>query len=72
MRVGQVTKVQVEPSIHPRESSVLDYIAQSVDSTLVMVAHSNRLALGTRILLIGHQNRNLGAQLGELEGACMG
>jgi hypothetical protein len=62
--------MQVQTRVHAREPSVLDNVAQRLERSLVVVALGDRLPFRVRVLLVRHQDRHLGAQLGQLEGAC--
>jgi hypothetical protein len=48
---------------------MLNNVAQRIDSAFVVVAHRNCLPLGIRVLLVCDEDRHLGAELCELEGA---
>lgn len=59
--------MQIQARVHALKTAVLDNVAQGLDRALVVIAHGNCLSLRIHILLIGHEYRHLGAELGELE-----
>jgi hypothetical protein len=64
--------MQIEASVQSPESAMLDDISQSLESALVLVTGGNRMALGSgAVLLVCHQNRDLRAELGQLERTCV-
>ena len=62
--------MQLKPSVQAAEATMLNYILHCLESTLVSIAGGNRMALWSRtVLLVGHQNRDLGTELCQLERA---
>ena len=49
---------------------MLHDIGQRLERPFIVITKGNGLSLGIGVLLIGHEDGNLGAQLSQLEGTC--
>lgn len=64
------TQMQVEARIQPHPTSMSNKVLRCPEGSEVLIALPDRLVGAAAILAIGHQHRDLRAQLRQLKGAC--
>lgn len=63
--------MQVEAGVETHPATMLDQFLRGPESSQILVALTHSIIGATAIFAVGHQNGDLGAELGQLKRACM-